>query len=76
MLNQFFLHIPKEEFEKMCINELKLLEKKSKEIEFKIKMEYGKIPNDYEQKLFCKLIKLIFFFSKSTKISSFCNSSN
>ena len=59
MLNQFFLHIPEEEFEKMCINELKLLEKKSKEIEFKIKMEYGKIPNDYEQKLFCKLIRLI-----------------
>lgn len=59
MLNDFFIQISKSDFETMCINALRLLDKRSAEIEFEIKMEYGCIPNNYEQKLFSRLARLV-----------------
>ena len=59
MLNKFFLNIPSDDFEKICINALKILDKKSEETFFETKMKHGEIPNDYEAILFNELIKLV-----------------
>lgn len=59
MLNKFFVNIPEHEFEQMCINALKILDKKSKTIEFETKMKYGTIPDDYETILFNELTDLV-----------------
>ena len=59
MLTEFFYKISKPDFEKMCENLLKVLEKRSKEIEFETKMKLGCIPNNYEGILFRKLVKLV-----------------
>lgn len=59
MLSDFFIQISKSDFETMCINALRLLDKRSTEIDFEIKMEYGYIPDDYEQKRFSRLARLV-----------------
>lgn len=59
MLSDFFIQISKSDFETMCINALRLLDKRSDEVDFEIKMEYGCIPNNYEQKRFSRLARLV-----------------
>ena len=59
MLSDFFIQISKSDFETMCINALQLLDKRSDEVDFEIKMEYGCIPDNYEQIRFSRLVRLV-----------------
>lgn len=59
MLSDFFIQISKSDFETMCINALRLLDKRSDEVDFEMKMEYGCIPDNYEQKRFSRLARLV-----------------
>ena len=59
MLSDFFIQISKSDFETICINALRLLDKRSYEVYFEMKMEYGCIPDNYEQKRFSRLARLV-----------------
>ena len=59
MLSDFFIQISKSDFETICINALRLLDKRSDEVDFEMKMEYGCIPDNYEQKRFSRLARLV-----------------